>query len=533
VLLSIHRLSMDLEWMGGGRKAIHAKGLSHGIRHQEHHYPNQTPRMRRLGMNRKPYRFRGLLFLSRLFLISALVGLCQISPARSAESKGAATDLVTAIGQVAKRNIPAVVHIEVTERQEVANPLYPFQNDPFFHHFFGSPKNVPKKFQREVLGLGSGMIMDAEGHILTNNHVVGGASKIHVILADGRQFSEKSVKLVGADPKTDLAVIQIMAKEPLPHVTYGDSDKMDVGSWVVAIGHPRGLDQTVTQGIISAKHRRGISDPSSYQDFFQTDAAINPGNSGGPLLNLQGEVIGVNAAIISESGGFEGIGFAIPSNMAIHIAKELIAHGKVERGWLGISIQDLTPELAQSFGLSSTKGVIVGDVTKGGPADKAGMKRGDVIVAFQGKDIVDASTLRNDVAVTAVGQNAKITVVRNGKNQDFNVTVENQQVQEKISATSLEKRLGIIVRPVTPEELDSYGLGSTKGVVIVSVDPKGPLGVAGFEKQDLILQVNQQAIEGPEDFAALIDSLAHNQKITLFVLDHNTGQTGYIQVVVP
>jgi serine protease Do len=250
-----------------------------------------------------------------------------------------AEDLTTAIIQVAKQNIPAVVHIEVTESQEVENPFAPFGNDPFFRRFFGVP-NMPRKFKRELKGLGTGMIIDSQGHILTNHHVAGGATKIEVLLSDGRRYP---AKLVGTDPNTDLAVIHIDAQGPLPYVTFGDSDKVEVGEWVVAIGHPRGLDQTVTQGIISAKHRRGITDPSGYQDFLQTDTAINPGNSGGPLLNLKGEVIGVNAAIASESGGFEGIGFTIPSNIAVHVAKTLIAHGKVERGWLGVSIQDLTP----------------------------------------------------------------------------------------------------------------------------------------------------------------------------------------------
>ena len=197
-------------------------------------------------------------------------------------------DLRTAIIQVAKQNIPAVVHIEVTERQEVDNPFSPFESDPFFRRFFGMPQGQ-KKFKREQHGLGTGMIMDSEGHILTNNHVVGGATKIQILLASGEEYPGK---LVGTDPKTDLAVVKIAARGPLPHVTFGDSDKMDVGEWVVAIGHPRGLDQTVTQGIISAKHRRGITDPTGYEDFLQTDAAINPGNSGGPLLNLYGQVIG-------------------------------------------------------------------------------------------------------------------------------------------------------------------------------------------------------------------------------------------------
>jgi serine protease Do len=318
-------------------------------------------------------------------------------------AKGA-VDLTTAIMQVAKQTIPAVVHIEVTERQTVPNPFLPFDQEPFFQHFFDLPRNMPKKFNREVKGLGTGMLMDAQGHILTNHHVAGGATKIEVLLANGYTYP---ARLVGTDPKTDLAVIKIDAKEALPYVTFGDSDAVGVGEWVVAIGHPRGLDQTVTQGIISAKHRRGISDPSSYQDFLQTDAAINPGNSGGPLLNLRGEVIGVNAAIASQTGGFEGIGFAIPSNMAVSVAKALIAHGKVERAWLGVSVQDVTPEVAKSAGIEERKGALIAEVVKGGPAEQAGLRQGDVVIAYGGKDVADASALRNAVAVTPIGHECK------------------------------------------------------------------------------------------------------------------------------
>ena len=293
-----------------------------------------------------------------------------------------AEDLSTAIARVAKEALPAVVHIEVTESQEVNNPFLPFENDPFFHYFFNTPNHrMPRKFKRELKGLGSGMIMDAKGYILTNNHVVAGANKIQVFLADGREYPGK---VVGTDPKTDLAVVRIKTDEKLPHVTFGDSDTLKVGDWVVAIGAPRGLDQTVTQGIISAKHRRGILNPSSYQDYLQTDAAINPGNSGGPLLNLKGQVIGVNSAIISESGGFEGIGFAIPSKIAVHIADDLIKNGKVVRGWLGVSIRDVTPALQKSMKLNVSQGALVAEVVKESPADKAGLQKNDIITGYQG-----------------------------------------------------------------------------------------------------------------------------------------------------
>jgi serine protease Do len=319
-----------------------------------------------------------------LFLGVALVSLFVLAAGMvEPRAQTQEPNLVTAVETVSKKAIPAVVHVEVTERQEIANPLIPFENQPFFKYFFGIPK-MPQKFKREIFGLGSGVIIDSAGHILTNYHVVGGASQIKVVLADGREFSAKSVKIVGTDPKTDLAVIQIIGGGPFPYLPLGNSDQVKVGQWVVAIGQPRGLSETVTQGIISAKHRTGLSEPSSYQDFLQTDAAINPGNSGGPLVDLDGEVVGINSAILSQSGGFEGLGFAIPSNIAAHVSQELIKHGKVVRGWLGVSLQRITPELAKSFKLKSFKGSLVSNVMKDSPAYRAGIKRGDVITAFQG-----------------------------------------------------------------------------------------------------------------------------------------------------
>ena len=349
------------------------------------------------------------------FFVIYFVALCVIVygllPDSGMAAEKSAQDLSNTFVQIAKKTIPSVVHIEVTARQEMANPFLPFENDPFFRYFFNTPDSS-KKFKRDVKGIGTGMIIDANGNILTNYHVAGGATKIDVLLADGEKYS---AKLIGGDPKTDLAVIRINAKKQLPYLTFGNSDKIEVGEWVMAIGHPRGLDQTVTHGIISAKHRRGITDPSSYQDFIQTDAAINPGNSGGPLLNLNGEVIGVNTVIVSSSGGFEGIGLAIPSNIATHVAKTLIAHGKVERGWLGVSAQDLTPDLAKPLGIAVSKGALVADVAKGSPAEKAGIKKDDVIMNFNGKTISDGNMLRNEVAVAPIGKDVKLTVLRGSK----------------------------------------------------------------------------------------------------------------------
>jgi len=460
-----------------------------------------------------------------LALVAALLMLPAAAPAKTGDDENASADLRIAISQVARDNIPAVAHIEVSQEQEIANPMLPFENDPFFRFFFNAP-NLPRRFKRELKGLGSGMIMDSQGHILTNYHVVGNATEIKVLLSNGNMYR---ASLVGTDPKTDLAVIKIDSREQLPHVTFGDSDKMDVGNWVVAIGHPRGLDQTVTQGIISAKHRRGITDPNSYQDFIQTDAAINPGNSGGPLLNLEGEVIAVNAAIVSQSGGFEGIGFAIPSNMALHVAKALIANGKVVRGWLGVNMQPLTPELAESFGLENTKGALISGIVKDSPAEKAGIKRGDVVTAYDGKDVIDIGSLRNDVADTPVGRTVEVTVLRKGKRMDFSVTIGNLDMTTRSVSESVRDRFGAEVRQVNDKEAQKYGLEPDQGLIIINLDPDGPLGKVGFEIGDIILEVNGRSVQG---FTDLLDSSKPHDQIVLLALDHRTGQTGYVQVTV-
>ena len=435
-------------------------------------------------------------------------------------------ELSTAIIQVAKKNIPAVVHIEVTGQQEVAIPSLPFNDDPFFRRFFGVPQG-PRKFKKETKGLGTGMIIDSQGHILTNYHVVGNANKIDVLLSNGGSFQ---AKLVGSDPKTDLAVIKILTKEQLPFVTFGDSDKVEVGEWVVAIGHPRGLDQTVTQGIISAKHRRGITDPSSYQDFLQTDAAINPGNSGGPLLNLRGEVIGVNTIIVSGSGGFEGIGLSIPSNISQHVAKLLITHGKVERGWLGLSAQDMTPETAKSIAVEFRRGALIGDVVKGGPAERAGIKKNDIVIAFQGKDITNAAMLRNEISLSPIGKDVRMVVLRAGKRQEIIVRIGNPKDAASLLSMSVRERLGADMRSLTQKEAEKYRLNVNEGVIITSIDQKGPLGKVGFEVGDIILEINGQSVGGIDGFSQMVASLHSNQRITLLALDHNSGNTGRVTV---
>ncbi len=460
-----------------------------------------------------------------ILIMVVLFGATSITPAWTAQKP---VDLSTAIIQVAKENLSKVVYVEVSESREVTNPMLPFQNDPFFRHFFGVPR-MPKKFKQETKGLGSGMIIDSKGNILTNYHVAGGATKIEVTLADGSKYP---ARLVGGDPKTDLAVIHISPKENLPYVTFGDSDQMEVGEWVVAIGAPRALEKSVTQGIISAKHRTGISDPTSYEDFLQTDAPINPGNSGGPLLNLNGQVIGVNAAIATESGGFEGIGFTIPGNMAQYVARTIIAHGKVERGWLGVSIRTLTPELAKSVQAKGLTGALVVEATKGGPADKAGIKKNDVIIAYRGKEVTGVNEFRNKVAETPIGTEAKITVLRDGRKEELTVRIGSLEESTKLLSISVEERLGIEVRSPHSSEVTKYGLNENQGVVIIKVDPKSPLKEAGFETGDIILAIENQPIHNLEGFVDLVSLLKPKAKISILGLDHRTGNTGEVQVTV-
>ena len=445
-----------------------------------------------------------------------------------AEQSQALLNLSTAIFQVVKETAPAVVHIEASQPQEFSLPQLPFEDDPSFRYFFDASP-VPKAFNRELSRLGTGIILDAQGHILTNNHVVGYAKEIQVLLSGGKQYE---AALVGGDPKTDLAVIKIEAEEPLPHPTFGNSDRVDVGNLVVAIGRPRRLDHTVTHGIISAQPRRGIADPSSYRDFFQTDAAINQGNSGGPLLNLRGKVIGVNVAVVSQYGGFEGIGFAIPSNMALHIAKELIGRGKVERGWLGVIVQHLTPELAEILGLETFRGALIADVFRDGPAEDAGIKKGDVVVAYRGKEIYDAGSLRNEVALTPFGETVKMIVFREGKSQELSVQIGNRESATRLMAVSVKDCLGGELREVTNKEVQKFNLNAGHGLVVTGLAANGSLAKTGFEVGDIILEINGEPIKNVKGFLDMLGSIRSDERITLLALDHRTGQRCYVQLVV-
>jgi serine protease Do len=373
--------------------------------------------------------------------------------------------------------------------------------DDFLRRFFGlQPEEGPlpkgkapsRKFQRQ--GLGSGVIVDSGGYILTNNHVVEGADEILVHLADEREFK---AKVIGTDPPTDIAVIQVKAAD-LPVAQLGDSDKAEVGDWVIAVGAPFGLEQTVTAGIISATGRSnvGITD---YEQFLQTDAAINPGNSGGPLVDMRGQVIGINTAIASRSGTYMGIGFAVPIDLAREVMKRIRETGHVTRGWLGVGIQRLTPELAESMKVKSDEGVLVSQVMEGGPAEKAGLKAGDVITEFGGKAVKTPDELQNTVAWTAPGTRADMVVLRDGKRQTLKVTVDKRPEQPEAlaaapGAPSNLKDLGIDVSAVTPEAAKEYGYTPGQGVLVTGVDPAGLGAAVGLRPGMLIIQAAGQKV---------------------------------------
>jgi serine protease Do len=417
---------------------------------------------------------------------------------------------------LAKKMRPVVVNISTTQVSESrGEPEFgsPFgEEDPFndfWRRFFGGP--VPRGPQRQR-SLGSGFIIDPDGSILTNNHVVENAQKIVVKLSDDEEFE---AKVVGRDSKTDIAVIKINAKNSLPSASLGDSDHLEVGEWVVAIGNPFGLDSTVTSGIVSAKGRHIGQGP--YDNFIQTDASINPGNSGGPLINLRGEVIGINSAIFSRTGGNMGIGFAIPINLAKELLPQLRGKGKVTRGYLGVLIQKVTPDIAESLGMDHGYGALVANVSKDGPAEKAGVKVGDVIVEFDGKEIKDSGDLPIIVARTPVDKKVRMKVLRDKKSVTLNVSVGELKDEEKVASAPEKGELGMTVQTLTPQIAESLGLEKTDGVVVTAVEPGSSADEAGIRRGDVIVEVDRKPVRGVEDYRKAIGASRKGRGILFLV----------------
>ena len=428
--------------------------------------------------------------------------------------------------QLAKNASPSVVNISTVKvvkgGGQVPSPFGP--DDPFrefFERFFGD--RAPRDFKQRSLG--TGFIIDKQGFILTNNHVVEGTDEITVTLADKREFV---AKIIGRDPKTDLALIRIESDQVLPALPLGDSDKLEVGDWVMAIGNPYGLGHTVTAGIVSAKYRQ--IGAGTYDNFIQTDASINPGNSGGPLLDTTGKVIGVNTAILSQSGGSIGIGFAIPINMAKDLLPQL-KEGKVVRGWLGVVIQPITAELKDKLKLSTEKGALVADVVEGGPAEKAGIGRGDVIVTFDGKEISESDDLPYIVASTPVGKTVTVEVIRKGESKSVQVEIGELAEEEKPQvASEARPNLGLTVREITPELARNFGLSETSGVVIVQVQANSPAQEAGLAPGDLILEIDQVEVKDLEQFNKMTEGYKAGD--TILFLVKRRGSTLFLTLTV-
>jgi serine protease Do len=436
----------------------------------------------------------------------------------------------TAIREVSKALLPAVVHINISGTVVQKAPGgFPFGDDPFFRYFFGPQQQ--QEYEVPVHALGSGVIISPEGYIITNNHVVQNADTIEVVLNDG---TKHEAKLVGVDPRTDLAVVKIAPVQGMRYARFGDSDRCEVGEWVVAIGSPRGLSSTVTAGIISAKNRTdiGVLGPTGYEDFIQTDAAINPGNSGGPLINLNGEIIGINSLIVSTSAGSEGLGFAIPSNMAKEISDSLIKYGKVVRGYLGVNIQDITPEMAKSLKLDkSVKGVIIADVVPSGPADKGGIEQGDIIIRFDGERIETVARLRNRVAATDPGRTVKIGLIRNRKEIELSVRMGELEKEEQDTAEkSGSVILGLSVEKVDSETAARLGFRKATGVIITDVGRGSAAEGAGLAKGDIILRVGNTPVDDPVVFNHLVADAQKEGRVMLLVRDANSGRVGYLVV---
>ena len=461
--------------------------------------------------------------VGRLLRSTALAVLVAASGsvALAADAPALATaDVQNSYADVLSRVTPAVVTVRASRRTREAQQ-FPFMDDPAFREFFGERfrQQQPRGEERVERGLGSGVIVSADGYILTNHHVIDGAQDIRVELNDGRQFT---AKVVGSDQPSDLAVLKVEATG-LPVLPLGDSDRARVGDVALAVGNPLGIGQTVTSGIVSAKGRTtGLSD-GSFEDFIQTDAAINRGNSGGALVNTSGELIGINSQIFSPTGGNIGIGFAIPSNMAKDVMGQLIKTGRVRRGMLGVNIQNLTADLASSLGLNQARGAIVSGVQAGGPADRAGVRRGDIITAFNGTPVSDNNTLRNAVARTQPGSTATLTVSRDGREQQLRVTLAELPGntarggrEESNGPREDTGGLGVNVQPLSPALVERFNLkDATQGLVITEVTPAGPAAEAGLQPGDVIEEVNRRPVRTVAELQAALKGTGERPALLL------------------
>jgi serine protease Do len=431
--------------------------------------------------------------------------------------------------EVAKAVTPAVVNISTVTVESVSEGRHiPDELRERMEEFFGGPGGPfgprgfrgpqrPDSGEHRSSGQGSGVIVSSDGYILTNNHVIDRARTITITLTDKREFRSR---IVGADPKTDLAVVKIDAQN-LPTVSWGDATQLQVGEYVLAVGNPFGLNSTVTLGIVSALGR-GHMGITQYEDFIQTDAAINPGNSGGALVNTRGELVGINTAIFSQTGGYQGVGFAVPTSMSKPIYESLAKNGKVVRGFLGVSIQDLTQDLAKSFDLKDAKGALISDVKDEGPADLAGLKQGDIVRMYQGSPVEDAAALQRQVTKTVVGTNVTIRVIRDGHERDLTVTIGEQPDSTKIAKAEIGDMdyafAGVAVQDLDRETAKKLGVkGTIQGVVVMAVEPDSGAEKAGVMRGDVIREINRQSVKSVKDFEKVSSRLKKGENVLILI----------------
>lgn len=455
-------------------------------------------------------------------VVSSSMNLTRPAVAQSATPPGAVAPPASRPGSfaaLAEKLSPSVVNIKVVkiEKAGFSRPEMEIPEGPagdLFKRFFQEMPQAPEN--RRTIGAGSGVIISKDGYILTNNHVVEGAKEVTVTFANQQEYK---ARVVGRDPKTDLAVLKVKSKESFPAVTMGDSDRLKVGDWVVAIGNPFGLNNTVTSGIVSAKGR--VIGAGPYDDFIQTDASINPGNSGGPLINMQGELVGINTAIVPNG---KGIGFAIPVNTAKPLVPQLISTGAVARGYLGVNIQSITPELAKAMKLRDRKGALVADVIPGGPADHGGIKRGDVIITYNGKVVEDSHHLPALVAATPVNQEAAVTVLRNGQKQKLTMKVAQLPGEKTVSEDPVHPaagKWGLQLRDITPQMAQRYHFKEEKGAVVAGIEPGSRAAEAGIQQGDLILEVNRHPVGSAQDVLENINRSQDKDHLLLLVQRDN------------
>ena len=473
-------------------------------------------------MRKKYFRLSNRNFI---FMVMIATILLALGVPKNSLAKNSVPD---SFAELAAMQGSAAVNISTTKTVKTTKRFSPFQGrdmreffgDEFFKHFFGGdPEDTMK--QRS---LGSGFVVSDDGYILTNNHVVADADEIQVTFSENEKYE---AKIIGRDEKTDIALIKIELDKKITAAKLGDSDKLRIGDWVVAIGNPFGLGNTVTAGIVSAKGR--IIGAGPYDNFIQTDASINPGNSGGPLFNLDGEVVGINTAIVAPGGGNVGIGFAIPVNMAKSVMSQLKDKGKVVRGWIGVTIQKITPEIKEKFDLEVLEGALIAEVTINSPAEKGGLQRGDVILTFDGKRVKEMKLLPSIVAETPVGKKAEVVIVRKGEKKKLTIKVgelTEEKVMASTTAPETEEKLGLSVQELTPELAESLSLKDEKGVVVSGVKKSSPASEAGLKRGDLIQEIETESVKNMDDYRGIMKKASLKKQILMVV--KRGGHTSYI-----